>query len=153
MKRYDFYPYPDPKDKIPLYINDPEIIDNTVNNEGLTYKDTEETDNIRIYVPLDLNKSSILRRLDAVISHYREANEGNESDFSIEVRALIEQICLYDRIWYVRHMPERESHSKEAKELVEAFIRKLEAIPDGCAERFPFDIIEELRKEYAVGVQ
>ena len=84
-----------------------------------------------------------------MILHYREANEGNESDFSIEVRALIEQIGLYDRIWYVRHMPEEGNHSQEVKELVEAFIQKLEAIPDGCAERFPFEIIEELRMEYS----
>lgn len=29
-----------------------------------------------------------------------------------------------------------------------AFVTKLEEIPDGCAEYFPFELIEELKQEY-----
>lgn len=108
----------------------------------------EEKDNIRIYAPLDLNKKAILRRLDSVICHYEEANEGNEADFAQDVEMLLSQIEIYDQIWYVRHMPKDGEHSLEAKDLVEEFIAKLEDIPDGCAECFPFEIIDRLREEY-----
>ena len=54
----------------------------------------------------------------------------------------------YDQVWYVRHMPEEGRHSREAKELVEAFVAILENIPDGCAECFPFETIDELKREY-----
>lgn len=42
-------------------------------------------------------------------------------------------------------------HSAEAIELVEEFIAKLEEIPDGCAEIFPFELIDELKKEFLDG--
>ena len=108
----------------------------------------ENEDNIRIYVPLDLNKDAILRRLDSVIFHYGEANEANEFNFAQDVEMLISQIEIYDQIWFVRHVPEKRDHSQEAKELVKEFIARLEEIPDGCAEMFPFDMIDRLKKEY-----
>ena len=61
---------------------------------------------------------------------------------------LISQIEIYDQIWSVRHVPEEGEHSEEAKKLVREFIAKLEEIPDGCAECFPFETIDELREEY-----
>ncbi len=60
----------------------------------------------------------------------------------------ISQIEIYDQVWYVRHMPDEGDHSQEAKDLVKDFVKRLEEIPDGCAECFPFDTIEELKKEY-----
>lgn len=39
-------------------------------------------------------------------------------------------------------------HSNEAKELVREIIDRLKEIPDGCAECFPFDTIDELEREY-----
>ena len=77
-----------------------------------------------------------------------EANEENESDFMFEVERLISQIEIYDQVWFVRHMPEDRKHSAEAKLLVKDFIAALEEIPDGCAETFPFELIEDLRREY-----
>ena len=91
---------------------------------------------MRIYIPLDLNKDAIIRRL------------GNESEFRVDVNLLIYQIEIYDQVWYVRHMPKEGRHSKESIELVEAFVKKLEDIPDGCTECFPFETIDELKKEY-----
>ena len=44
----------------------------------------KKKDNIRIYVPTDLNKDAILRRLDNVIDLYREARKGNKIEFSID---------------------------------------------------------------------
>ena len=43
---------------------------------------------------------------------------------------------------------EIEKHSSKAVELVRRFVAELEEIPDGCAELFPFELIDELRREY-----
>ena len=45
-------------------------------------------------------------------------------------------------------MPEKLVYSQKAKELVKEFIARLEEIPDGCAEMFPFYMIDRLKKEY-----
>lgn len=66
----------------------------------------------------------------------------------MEVEKLLFQVEIYDQIWYVRHMPETGEHSREGTALVEEFIEHLENIPDGCAEYFPFELIEELKEEY-----
>ena len=47
-------------------------------------------------------------------------------------------------------MPESGDHSVEGIELVKEFVSKLEQIPDGCAECFPFEQIEELKREYGL---
>ena len=107
-------------------------------------------DNIRIYIPFDINKSAIIRRLFDLIDRYVEANEDNEFNFSSDVDALVSQIEIYDQVWSVKHMQEEGSRSKEAIELVEEFIERLEEIPDGGAELFPFELIEKLREQYFV---
>ena len=94
-------------------------------------------DNVRVYIPLDLNKDAIIRRLDSLIYHYGEANEGNESEFRVDVNLLIFQIEIYDQVWYVRHMPKEGRHSKEAIELVKAFVKKLEKYQMGARNASP----------------
>ena len=59
-----------------------------------------------------------------------------------------DNIRIYDQMWFIRHMPEEGKHSQEAKELVREIITRLEQIPDGCAECFPFEVIDELKQEY-----
>lgn len=39
-------------------------------------------------------------------------------------------------------------NTRQAKELVTEIIARLEEIPDGCAECFPFELINELKEEY-----
>ena len=39
-------------------------------------------------------------------------------------------------------------HSRKAIQLVREFIEILEKIPDGCADPFPFELIDELKEEY-----
>lgn len=48
----------------------------------------------------------------------------------------------------MRRTPSENSHSDEGVSLVKEFVARLVAIPDGCAECFPFDLIDELKKEY-----
>ena len=97
---------------------------------------------------LDLVAARVARRLDNIIGLYGEAREDNEIEFSIDVGMIISQLEIYDQIWFVRHMPKKGEHSREAKELVTEIIARLEDIPDGCAECFPFELIDELKQEY-----
>ncbi len=108
----------------------------------------EEADNVRIYAPIDLNRKAILRRLDRIIASYGEANEGNEMEYDSDVSMLVSQIEIYDQICYVRHTSSENSHSDEGVSLVKEFVARLEAIPDGCAECFSFELIDKLKREY-----
>ena len=67
-------PYPIPKDKTPLYINEPSLIDKSIsdtlpNDAG---EPEFQEDNIRVYIPLDLNREAILRRLRMIIARHGE---------------------------------------------------------------------------------
>jgi hypothetical protein len=150
LEHHDLDPYPIPKEEVPLYVNEPWLIDDSNYELSWGKKEPENADdNIRIYVPLDINKQAILRRLERIIARYREANEENESAFSFDVAMLISQVEIYDQIWYVRHMSAvKGEHSTEAIELIKEFVAKLEEIPDGCAEIFPFELIDELKEEF-----
>lgn len=75
MNHHTLDPYPLPKEKGPLYINEPWIVDKSLLEYSIKREPDEEKDNIRIYVPIDLNKEAILRRLDYVIASYGEATE------------------------------------------------------------------------------
>ena len=85
MEHHSLDPYPIPKDKKPLYINEPWLIDKSLLEYPHHREPDEKEDNIRIYLPMDLNKDAILRRLDNVIGLYGEAREDNEIEFSIDV--------------------------------------------------------------------
>ena len=148
-RHHDLDIHPIPEEKNHLFINEPWLIDRSHAVMDTAIKTPEPAeDNIRVYIPLDINKAAIIRRLFDLIDRYGEANEDNEFNFSSDVDALVSQIEIYDQIWNARHVPERGGHSREAVELVEEFIDKLEEIPDGGAELFPFELIEELREEY-----
>ena len=149
MEHHDLDSYSIPKEKAPLFINEPWLIDRYLFDYLDRTKELENTeDNVRIFVPMDINREAILRRLRFMISRYGEANEENEMDFARDVSMLISQIEIYDQVWFVRHMPKEGKHSTEATDLVRNFISLLEEISDGCAESFSFGIIDELREEY-----
>lgn len=148
MEHHRLDPYPIPKEKMPMFINEPWLIDRSLLEEHLHREPQDKEDNIRIYIPMDLNKEAIMRRLENVVKRYGEASEYNEFEFSRDVDAIIAQIEIYDQIWFVRHMPPDGKHSLEAVSLVKEFVACLEEIPDACAERFPFETIEELKREY-----
>ena len=76
--------------------------------------------------------------------------EAYHKDFRTDVEMIIFQVEIYDQIHFVRHIPDEGKHSTEAVELVNNIVRRLEDIPDGCSECFPFDMIEELKSEYGV---
>ena len=141
-------PYPYPKDQEALFVNEPWFLDESIIDYPLSKEPEPYQDNIRIYLPLDLNKKAILRRLDHVISRYKEATFENEMRFSIEVNRLIDQIAIYDRIWSVRQFEPDGKHCEKAKELVKEFVARLEEIPDIDSEMFPFQTIDKLTEEF-----
>lgn len=145
--------YPMPREKQPMFINEPWMIDESLFAlEDRIKEPDSEKDNIRVFVPMDLNKTAILRRLDHIISVYGSASEWNEMNYSVAVNRLFLQIEVYDQIWFARHPKSIgvgiTQHSTEAVDLVKQFVETLEAIPVADAECFPYEIIEELKKDY-----
>lgn len=124
MEHHDLDIDPIPNESKPLFINEPWLIDRSfqwIQETGYDPTSLPDNDNIRVYLPMDICKSAILRRLADVISHYDPAAEANEMDFSYDVNTLISQI---------------------------EFVKKLKEIQVHDAELFPYDIIDELKKEY-----
>ena len=150
MAQHEITPYPTPMSKPPLFVNEPQLIDQTLFKYELPSNrpDLEEPDNIRVYIPMDINKQAILRRLDDIIRHYGAATERNEFEFSTDVAGILSQLELYDQILCQRQMPPDGRHCEQAASLAADIIARLEAIPDGCAECFPFETMEALQREY-----
>ena len=151
MEHHNLDAHPIPKDSKPLFINEPWLVDPSLQwRQEAEYDPAplDDPDNIRVYVPLDLCKESILRRLSEVISRHGAASEKNEADHSDDVVMLISQIEIYDQVWFARHMPKEGKHSVEAIELVKEFVQKLEEIEVYDAETFPYSTIDKLRKEF-----
>ena len=87
----DVHPIPE---KV-LFVNETQLADPTELPAG------SPPDNIRIYIPLDLNHDAILRRLNGIYRRYGELTESNEFSISSEVYNLISQIEIYDQVWFV----------------------------------------------------
>ena len=154
MVHHPIDPWPRPKGNV-LFINEPWLLDPT-RLETETRKDVEELrapeaceDNVRIYLPMDLNAKAILRRLDDVITRFGIATDRNEFDFAQAVDQIIWQLEIYDRVRFLRNMPKdlNQPHGPDGLALAAAIIKRLEEIPDGGAELFPFELIDELRKD------
>lgn len=151
MEHHNLDIQPIPNGSEPLFINEPWMIDRSlqwIQEIGFDPAPLPDADNIRVYLPMDICKSAVLRRLTDVIAHYGAATEANAMDYSYDVDMLISQIEIYDQVWFVRHNPHHGKHSAEAIDLVRGFVGKLEEIQVFDAERFPYDTIDELKKEY-----
>ena len=148
---HDLDVFPIPKEKQPMFINEPWLVDlSLLNDEELSKNPEPQKDNIRVYVPLDLNADAIMRRLDQIIQQFSLASEKNEMNYSFAVGKLISQIEIYDQIWYARNVPSNgeRKHSAEASALVERFIEALKNLEVLDSETFPYKGLEELQKEY-----
>ena len=151
MEHHNLDAHPIPKEQKPLFINEPWMIDKSlqwIQEEGYDPAPLPDEDNIRVYIPMDICKSAILRRLTEIIGLYGATTEENEMDYAYDVVNLISQIEIYDQIWFVRHMPKQGKHSVEAIELVKEFVKKLEDIEEADSEMFPYTTIEKLKKEF-----
>lgn len=125
LKHHDLDPYPEPQNKAPLYVNEPWMIDSSLSEYPRGTDGSEKAeDNIRVYIPLDISRQAVLRRLNWIIARYGETNENNEAEFSLEVNMLLNQVEIYDQIWYIRHMSEAGKHSCEAVALIREMKRQ-----------------------------
>jgi len=132
-----------------LYVNEPWLIDASLwESENPSPEPEECDDNIRVYVPLDINRDAILRRADEIINHFGPASENNEMEYESYFGRLLSQVDLYDEYWSAQYRSGVDKHSPEAITLVRDIVGKLEEIPDECAESFPGCLINELKGEY-----
>lgn len=138
----------------PIYINEPWLIDRSLEwmmVEGYSAEPLPDEDNVRVYIPMDISSSSILRRLERVIQRYGEVSFwNNESDYSCDVYCLVSQIEIYDQYWLSNGSPSDGRHTCKTRELVKELVEKLKAIPEGDGEIFPYNVIEELTGEYLI---
>lgn len=130
-----------------LYVNETDLADLTVLDDYPPNADVSALDNVRIYVPLDLNHHAIIRRLRDIYIRYGSPEESTESYFCQEVGRIIVHLEIYDQIWFARQGDSGNGHSQYATELVLEIISILEE-NEGCAELFPYETIEELKNEY-----
>ena len=111
-------------------------------------------DNVRVYVPLDLNATQILNRLQQIYQIMERPDDTNELEFSYQVSKIISQLEIYDQVWVARDLGnavriEEHLHSKKGIELADKIIGVL-LEDEGCAERFPYNVVDELKKEFGI---
>lgn len=149
-----------------LYINELEIADYSCNYElqeqydqALTGKTKSQggilpEDNVRIYVPLDLNADQILYRLHYVYYVLGSPDESNESEFESRVRNIALQLEIYDQVWCARNADQTiekngKLHSRKGMDVAQKFVDILME-DEGCAECFPYEIVEELKETFGI---
>ena len=160
----DIHPFP----KDVLYINEFELVD-VVNNydsekkyeKALSGKSKKEggvlpDDNVRIYMPVDLNADYIINRLRDVLVSFGSTTEENESALTAEVGRLVSQLEIYDQVWTVRDLknayrntPEGAPHCPQGKELAQKFIDVLME-NEGTGDSFPYNIVNGVREAFGV---
>ena len=111
-------------------------------------------DNVRIYVPMDLNADIIMWQLYSLHGSLSYPTEKNESAYSSGVSKVISQLEIYDQVWVARKLEDAVQkedggvrHSRQGIELTKQMVKYLEE-NEGNAECFPYDQIEELREEF-----
>lgn len=163
-----------------LYINEPGIAGDFCGREISDLDDaqwlvkTDETldkaswhakqppDHIRVFIPLDLSKKTILAYFRAVLACFGYANEENEAVFSNAIDQVVTRLEIYDQVWLTREVssnhivikhhgnePKRR-HSQHASEIAGIIVDELFHLGiDGCtAECFPYETVDMLCMEY-----
>ncbi len=111
-------------------------------------------DNIRIYIPLDLNSDSIMAELEYLYYSLGEVSENNEFVYCSGVRKIIKKLEIYDQAMLKSKKSKAVKkgeifHSIKGIKLAKDIVKYL-AYNDGCAELFPYDEIDKLNKEYSL---
>ena len=152
MEHHNLDDFPIPKEKQPIFINEPWLIDRSLEwimETGYTAEPLPDEDNVRVYIPMDISKEAILRRLRWIIQKYGSVSFwNNESDFSCDVDRLVSQIEIYDQYWLLHGASSDGKHCVKTIELVKEFVDILKDIDEGDSEMFPYNVMEELEQEY-----
>lgn len=111
-------------------------------------------DNVRIYVPMDLNTDIIMWQLYSLHGSLGYPTEKNESAYSSGVRKVISQLEIYDQVWAARKLDETvqkencgAKHSRQGIELAKQIVKYLKC-NEGDAECFPYEEVNELRETF-----
>ena len=82
-------------------------------------------------------------------------DNGGKCDWEVELtpeqKKIVRKARMADREVKMEKTKRTRKENPDKQNLIEKFREVLEMIPDGCAETFPFDLIEDLREEYGVG--
>lgn len=123
---------------------------------GLTEKDGGilPDDNVRIYVPLDLNADSIIAQLEQLYEELGSPTEDNELVYLSGVGRIIRELEIYDQVMTVRDLsnavqkePGGVYHSKKGIALAKRMVDIFNA-DEGTAEMYPYIQIEQLTEEF-----
>lgn len=111
-------------------------------------------DNVRIYVPLDLNDDSIIAQLEQLYEKLGSPTEDNELAYLSGVGRIIRELEIYDQVMTVRDLsnavqnePGGVYHSKKGIALAKRMVDIFNA-DEGTAEMYPFIQIEQLTEEF-----
>jgi hypothetical protein len=136
-------------------------VDDTCDNASWYAK--QSLDHIRVFIPLDLSRKTILAYFRAVMVCFGHANEENEAAFSSAIDQVVTRLEIYDQVWLTREMSRNHAftkhhgnesdiyHSQHASEIARIIVDELVHLgSDGCtAECFPYESVEMLCKEYS----
>lgn len=165
--KIDVHPIPDS----PIYINDLSIATTynpyelkqqaeiAVTGKTVSKGGILPEDNIRVYVPLDINEEHIIGELHSVYDRLGAVSEDSEYAYSSAVRRIITKLEIYDQIHTVRDMKNAVNmaetgevgkfHSRKAIAVVKKMVEIMEG-SEGTAECFPYEIVEELKAEFGL---
>ena len=107
-------------------------------------------DNVRIYVPMDLNHDFFLWRLRSLHASLGFPDEGNEGAYQEAVGQLISLLTVYDAAQ--AEIENVRGHSGKGKRLALEMIRFMEK-HEGVAEHFPYEEMEMLGAEYGYNAE
>lgn len=107
-------------------------------------------DNVRIYVPMDLNADFLLWRLHSLYESLGFPDEGNESAYQEAVGQLISLLQVYDAAQAEKE--QARGHSRKGKRLASEMIRCMEE-HEGTAEHFPYEEMGMLGAEYGYNAE
>lgn len=103
---------------------------------------------------MDLSTENIMRQLHIIYGNFGSPTECNEFQYDSEVRQLISQLEIYDQGWVARdsgHAIQKVNggvlHSEQGRILAKKIVDFL-LEDEGCAECFPYNLIEELKREF-----
>lgn len=97
---------------------------------------------------------SDIERLQQIYQIMESPDDTIELEFSYQVDKIISQLEIYDQVWVARDLGnavriEEHLHSKKGIELAGKIVSIL-LEDEGCAERFPYDIVDELKMEFGI---
>lgn len=161
--RYRLDNYPVPEDV--YYINDVSLIERVpyetvneimmaANGKIISEGGVLPNDNVRIYVPLDLNENGIMYHIYGLFDDLGDPTEENEMAYSVGVGKVINWLEIYDHIWIIKDVENiiqkgEVRHSRKGVELAKKIVKYLQE-HEGITECFPYEEIERVNRMFGL---